>query len=100
MIRMDVLDESSDPKRGDLVYTNLGDRRERTWIVIQAHRVASRAHPRRFMLHAERWWKIEPEIRIALWRSAERRGGQQVFHFKRYPAKRKMTFEDLMRRGR
>ncbi len=97
---MDVLDGSSDPKRGDLVQTNMGDRRERTWIVIQARHLKSRQHPRRFVLNVARWWELEPSTRIALHRSAERRGGQQVFHFRRYPAKRKMTFEDLMRGGR
>ena len=28
------------PKRGDLVHTNLGNRRERTWMILQAHKRA------------------------------------------------------------
>ena len=97
MIRMDVVTDAPDPKRGDLVQTNVGDRRERTMIVLQSRHIKSREHPRRFELQAARWWEIEPETRQALARSAERRGGQQVFLFRRYKAKRKMTFEQLMR---
>ena len=40
----------------------------------------------------------DPEFRRLLFRHAERHGGQQVVHMKRYPAKkRRQTFEEYMR---
>lgn len=94
------------PKRGDLVQTNVGNKRERTFLVIGTHRLPTRWCPdmgmvaQRTRVHAERWWEIEPEMRMALYRSAERSGGQELFVFVRFPAKRKPTFEQLMRRER
>lgn len=98
MIRMDVSGGWPDPKRGDLIQTNLGDRRERTWFVLYARHMRSRDHPRRFAITMVRWWDIEPDMRQALWRSAERRGGQTVFRFRPYAKRKKMTFEELMQR--
>jgi hypothetical protein len=97
MIRIDMFD-GAQPKRGDLVQTNCGNRRERTWFVIHARRVKRREESvPRYELHIVRWYDIEPEMRMKLFRSAERRGGQLVITFKRYPAKRKArTFEQYM----
>lgn len=85
------------PKRGDILQTNVGDKRERTWLVLRARRMKS-TKPNRYDLFAARWWELEPEMRLRLWQSAERNGGQRVIHFKRYPAKkRKRSFEDYVR---
>jgi hypothetical protein len=94
------------PKRGDLLYTNVGGRRERTWIILAARILPTRwcaemgITAQRARLWAERWWEIEPEMRMALFRSAERAGGQVAFGFQRFPAKRKPTFEQHMRTRR
>lgn len=90
------------PKRGDLLQTNVGDRRERTFIILSSHVLPTRwcaemgITAQRTRLTAARWWEIEPEMRQALYRSAERAGGQEVYGFKRFPAKKKRTFEELM----
>lgn len=100
MLLMDMLgNDGREPKRGDLVQTNVGDRRERTWFVIRARKVKRRilGTSARFELDVARWWEIEPELRIMLFRSAERRGGQNVFAYKRYARKEPLTFERLMR---
>ena len=102
MLTMDIIDGSVDaaPKRGDLLYTNVGDKRERTWFILHARKITRRNPdaPRRYQLHTARWWELEPEMRVALWRLAERNGGQGVWWFRRYPAKsRKRSFESLMR---
>lgn len=96
--------ERAAPGRGDLLQTNIGDRRERTWFILAVKRKPSRFCPQmgcmtdRFGLWAERWWEIEPEMRLALFRSAERRGRQKVWPFHRFPAKpKKRGFESLMR---
>jgi len=75
------------PKRGDLLHTNIGNRRERTWLVLRSRR--SRARLLRFHLWAERWWELEPDFRMRLFHSAERVGGQNCIGFVRYPAKPK-----------
>jgi hypothetical protein len=68
------------PKRGDLVQSNIGSKRERTWMILSVR-------------------ELEPETRMRLFRSAERHGGQHVYDFARFPAKRKtVTFEQLMAR--
>lgn len=92
------------PARGDLLQTNLGDRRERTWFILSVKRKAPRfcrdmgCITDRFELWAERWWEIEPETRMALFRSAERRGGQITWPFHRFKAKpKKRGFEEVMR---
>ena len=86
------------PKRGDILQTNVGNRRERTSLVVMVTRVNSRVNLSRFRVHSVRWWEIEPEFRRLLFRHAERHGGQQVVHMKRYPPKKKrQTFEEYMR---
>jgi hypothetical protein len=94
------------PMRGDLLQTNVGTRRERTWIVLSVHSLPARWCPeigmvaQRTRIWAERWWEVEPAVRMGLYLSAERRPlGQQVWDFYRFPAKRKRTFEQLMRRS-
>ena len=83
------------PKRGDLLQTNVGNRRERTCFVVKVHEIKAG----RYRLSAVRWWEIGPEFRRLLFRHAERAGGQNVIRFKRYPTKkRKLTFEEYMRR--
>jgi hypothetical protein len=95
----------SRPKRGDLVHSNVGDRRERTVMVLAVHVLPTRWCPemgieaQRTRVWAARWWELEPEMRMALYRSAERNGGQLVYLFERFPPKKKRTFEDLMRRA-
>jgi hypothetical protein len=97
MILMDIPPEAPAPKRGDLVQTNVGNKRERTWFIVSAVSVKTKTGLRRFRIFMVRWWLLDPEMRIKLWNSAERRGGQQVIRFKRYPAKkRKRTFEQYM----
>lgn len=80
----------SKPKRGDIMQTNVGDRRERTFMILRAHR--SLRMPKgvpRYHVWAERWWEMEADFRMRLFRSAERAGGQQVVMFTRYRAKTK-----------
>jgi hypothetical protein len=91
------------PKRGDLVQTNVGDRRERTWFVIKARHLNRSQSPfPRYELWTVRWWEIDPETRQALFRSAERHGGQQVLQYRNEPlkqkAKKKYSFEEYMQR--
>lgn len=82
-------------KRGDIVQTNVGDRRERTCIVLRVRWT----RPGRYMIWAERWWQVEPELRMSLYRSAERNGGQQTVAFIRYRnAKTRRTFEQYIQR--
>lgn len=94
MLLIDIFDDGPMPKRGDIVQTNVGNRRERTWLVLHAHRVNRIVHSSRdliprFKLWAARWWELEPDFRMRLFRSAERNGGQQVIFFYRYKAKKK-----------
>jgi hypothetical protein len=99
MITIDILDGGPAPKRGDIVQTNVGDRRERTWLVIRVRHVRRRENSLmpRYEVWTARWWELEPDMRMRLFASAERAGGQRVILFKRYPPKkRKRTFEDLM----
>lgn len=94
------------PKRGDIFQSNAGDRRERTLIVLGVRTVPTRwckemaITAQRTKVWAERWWEIEPETRLALFRSAERAGGQELFTFRRFPVKRKPSFEQIMLRSR
>lgn len=102
-ITIDMLDGTTIPKRGDLVQTNVGDVRERTWFVLRTRRLVPRKKGvPRAKLWIERWWELEPAFRLRLYRSAIRNGGQRVIHFKRYPSKRKkrLSFEDYMALGR
>ena len=87
------------PRRGDLLQTNTSDKRSRTWFILHARLMTRAKTPYRYMLVAVRWWELEPEMRMKLYRSAERNGGQRVIYFTRYPAKkRKRSFEDFMQR--
>ena len=100
MLTIDMQDGGS-PKRGELIESNIGHRKERTWMVLSVHRVKRKElGVPRYQVRAVRWWQLEPEMRVALYRSAERNGGQRVIEFKRYKAKRKkQTFEEYIRRG-
>lgn len=103
-----MMSHAPDPKRGDLLQSNIGKRTERTWFVLSAKEIPVRqcremngVWTRRFKLYAERWWDLEPQTRQRLFRSAERAGGQQVHTFYRFPAKKKAnTFEEYMGAGR
>lgn len=98
MITVDITDNSGvHPKRGDILQTNVGDRRERTCFVLSVRRLRASKGVPRFKLWAERWWQLEPDFRHRLFRSAERNGGQTVIRFKRYPTrKKKSKFESFM----
>ena len=95
------------PKRGDLLQTNCGDRRERTWFVLHAHRINPVVRnvqvwrdwneKPRFKVWRARWWELEADFRIRLYRSAERRGGQVIWRPEPEPGK---PFEDLRRKSR
>lgn len=91
------------PKRGDLVQSNVehcGNKRERTWFVLKARRMHRKdASVRdRYAVWMVRWWELEPEMRLRLFRSAERAGGQRVIEFRRYSAKRRRSFEEYVAR--
>lgn len=87
MTIIDILDGGPPPKRGDLVHTNVGDRRERTWLILRVRAV--KRHANRYELWMARWWELEPDFRMRLAASAERRGGQRLIHYKRYSVTRK-----------
>ena len=94
MTFIDILDGGPAPKRGDLVQSNVGKKKERTWFIlrVRSSRIASR-----YNVWMVRWWELSPRFRSLLFESAERNGGQRVIFFKRYPArKRKRTFEQYM----
>jgi hypothetical protein len=92
-IFMDSLDGTI-PKRGDILQTNVGDVRERTCLILRVHRSARST--RRFHVWAERWWQLEPDFRMRLFRSAQRAGGQSVIYFTRYkPKPRNRRLADL-----
>ena len=93
---MDMLDGGPIPKRGDLLESNVGNKRQRTWFILQVKSLRPTKGVTRCKLWVERWFDLEPELRVSLWRSAERRGGQQVVQFRRYPAKKRKTFEQYM----
>ena len=95
-ITTDMVNGEPLPKRGDLVQTNVGSRRERTWFVLRVKATKPIKGVPRGLVWIERWWEIEPALRIRLWNSAERGGGQNVIHFRRYPQKKKKKFEQLM----
>ena len=83
---LDITNGDAVPKRGDLVQTNVGNRRERTWFVLHSHRLKPTKGLPRCRLWLERWFDIEPETRIRLFQSAERNGGQRYILTYRYPA--------------
>ncbi len=117
---LDILDDGPPPKRGDIAQTNVGDRRERTWMILRVRKIkthrrildklpefpkgtplstiqrvirdrvqARRELPPRFDIWMARWWELEADFRMRLYRSAERAGGQNAFPIVRYPAKKK-----------
>jgi len=100
MLNIDIPAFDPAPKRGDLVHTNVGNKRERTWLVLKAQRVKrnqANSTTIRYKVHLARWWELNPKLRLALYRSAERNGGQRVIHFKPYPVRsKKKTFEQYM----
>jgi len=94
--------DGSKPKRGDIVQTNVGDKRERTCLILRVKRVnrivhvhdpdperATRDLVPRYKVWCERWWELEADFRMRLYRSAERAGGQDVILFDRYKTKKK-----------
>lgn len=85
-ITIDMSPGDPAPKRGDLLHTNLGSRRERTCLILRSRR--SRSHADRFKVWAERWWQLEADFRARLFRSAERNGGQNLIGFLRYPTQK------------
>jgi hypothetical protein len=76
---MEVPDDAPAPKRGDLIYSAVGTKKERTWIILRSVPM-KRTGNRRYSILRARWWEIEPDMRIKLYRSAERNGGQGVWH--------------------
>lgn len=91
------------PKRGDLLYTNCGDQRERTWLILRVRKIARRTDARigtvqpRFEVWRARWWELDPEFLMKLYRSAERRGGQVSW----FPIPQPKTpFENLRRKSK
>jgi hypothetical protein len=93
---LDMLDGDKLPKRGDLLESNIGDRRQRTWMVISVHALKPTKGVPRCKVWMEKWWLVDPDLRLRLYRSAERNGGQRVIGFRRYPAKKKKTFEQYL----
>jgi len=88
---MDILDGGPPPKRGDIVQTNVGNRRERTWLILRVRQMRRRTKKGvpRFDVWMARWWELESDFRMRLYRSAERNGGQNLMYFQRYPPKKK-----------
>jgi hypothetical protein len=86
------------PKRGDLVQSNVGSGRERTWLILRVRRIRRKGIDERprYQVWMARWWEIDADFRLRLFRSAERNSGQRVVEFHRYPAKRRRTFEDYL----
>jgi hypothetical protein len=99
------------PKRGDILQTNIGSRRrERTFLILRTHLLKPINGVPRYSVWAERWWFMEPDMRMRLFESAERAGGQLVIPFRRptktdqknkskRKKKRKLTFEEYIRRA-
>lgn len=83
------------PKRGDLLQTNVGDARERTCFILCIKTIPDRwckqmgIEAKRTKLWAARWWEIESNLRLSLFRSAQRRGGQKTHYFYRFATKSK-----------
>ena len=89
---MEIPWEAPEPKRGDLIYSAVGTRKERTWIILRSLRRPKYGFDkRRFTILRARWWELEPEMRMRLYRSAERNGGQVVWQTwpLRSPSKKK-----------
>jgi hypothetical protein len=97
-LTLDIYGCSEGPARGDLLVSVVRGKWHRTWFVLGSRRVKPVKGVPRYKVWMERWWQIEPELRIRLWHSAMRRDrGQQVIEFTRYPAKKRLVnFEQLM----
>ena len=96
---IDLLDEGHPaPKRGDIVQSNPGAKKERTWLVLRARRMRRAKGVPRYQVWMVRWWQLEPDFRNRLYASAQRNGGQTVHFFWRYPRKKRRSFEDLLLR--
>jgi len=63
----------------------IGYRRQRTFLVLKIHSVKPATGTQGCSVWAERWWEIEPELRMQLFRSAVRASGQQVFSLQSTP---------------
>jgi hypothetical protein len=95
---MEIAPDAPEPKRGDLIQTAIGTKRERTWFILRCVTMR-RAKTRRFAIWKARWFELEPGMRMRLYRSAYRKGGQQVWHAcPQKPKRKKPSFEDYMRR--
>lgn len=70
------------PKRGDLMQTAMGTKRERTWFIWFVRRKIKDPAGHWKVLRV-RWWEIDPGVRQMLWKSAERAGGQIVWRQQR-----------------
>jgi hypothetical protein len=97
---LDMTDGNPIPKRGDLVQTNVGNKRERTWFVIHSHPLKPTKGVPRCRLWLERWYEIEPDTRMKLFKSAERNGGQRYILTYRYPAPKHKGSKKHIRRQR
>jgi hypothetical protein len=73
---MEIQPDAPAPKRGDLIQSNRNRRKERTWIVLRSVPVRDL----RYSIFRARWWELEPDMRMKLYRSAQRNGGQTVWH--------------------
>lgn len=102
LLTMDMEPGTNIPRRGDFMQTNVGDKRERTWLILNVHRLRPTKGIPRCRVWAERWWQVDVDLRWKLYKTAERAGGQKCIVFKRYPSKKKgrYTFESLMRSHR
>lgn len=92
---MDVISGESAPKRGDILQTNIGSSRERTWLILRSRHMKRAKRPHRYYVFAARWWELEPEIRVRLHASAVRNGGQVVWNFKRYAQRKRKVLQWL-----
>lgn len=97
---IEMLDGTPGPRRGDLLQTAYRTPKSRTWFVLRSVLVRRRAGNPRYKVTAARWWELEPEMRMRLARSAERRpGGQHVVFVDSLTKKKKRpTFDDYIRR--
>jgi hypothetical protein len=96
-----VLDWHSDndhPRRGDILHSAT-----KPYFVLSVRMITRRAVAAvpRFDITVVHGKEMEPELEEALTRSANRRGGRQVYKLWWNPRKKKRkTFEDLMRQSR
>lgn len=84
-------DTDERPKAGDLLSVPLGLWHERTWILCL---VLPGGKARTWKVLRVRWWEIEPRMRMALWRRAERHGGQTVWRYR--SQKRRRSIQDII----